>query len=89
MAIRDLCRRLKRLEAARQRAGIRLVVVVDEAHAERVERTGQFAPALDRAIASVRPALIELVTDPEQISTRLKISEVRDTALAKKNEESV
>jgi acetolactate synthase-1/2/3 large subunit len=55
------------------------------AHAERVEQTAEFAPALDRAIASGRPALIELVTNPEQISTRLTISKVRETALAKKN----
>jgi acetolactate synthase-1/2/3 large subunit len=30
------------------------------AHAERVERTAEFAPALDRALAAERPALIEL-----------------------------
>lgn len=51
-------------------------------HAERVERTEEFAGALDRAIASGRPALIELITDPDQVSTRLKISAMREKARA-------
>ena len=47
------------------------------AHAERVMRSEEFAPALDRALAAGRPALIELCTDPEQISTRVTIAELR------------
>jgi acetolactate synthase-1/2/3 large subunit len=47
------------------------------AHAERVMRSEEFAPALDRALAAGRPALIELCTDPEQISTRATIAELR------------
>jgi acetolactate synthase I/II/III large subunit len=40
------------------------------AHAERVTRTDEFLPAFDRAVASGRAALIELVTDPRRITTR-------------------
>jgi acetolactate synthase-1/2/3 large subunit len=49
-------------------------------HAERVTRTEEFASALDRALAAGRPALIELCTDPEQISTRTTIARLRATA---------
>jgi acetolactate synthase-1/2/3 large subunit len=52
------------------------------AHAERVERTEDFGPALERAIASNRAALIELVTDGEQISTRMTITQLRQKARA-------
>ncbi|MFD1214507.1 thiamine pyrophosphate-dependent enzyme, partial [Arthrobacter sp. GCM10027362] len=34
-------------------------------HGERVETTTDFAPALERALASGRPALLHLFTDPE------------------------
>ena len=50
------------------------------AHAERVTRTDDFAPALERAITAGRPALIELCTDPEQISTRTTITNLRVAA---------
>ena len=50
------------------------------AHAERVTKTADFAAAFDRARASGRPALIELVTNPEQISTRTTITKLRDAA---------
>jgi len=50
------------------------------AHAERVTRTADFAAAFQRARASGRPALIELVTDPEQISTRTTIARLREGA---------
>lgn len=38
------------------------------AHAERVERTEDFAAAFERAQASGKPSLIELRTDPKQIT---------------------
>src|SRR3546814_12879901 len=38
-------------------------------HGETVSRTEEFAPALDRAISSGRPAVVELRMDPEFIST--------------------
>jgi acetolactate synthase-1/2/3 large subunit len=51
-------------------------------HAERVTRTADFPAALIRARAAGRPAVIELVTDPEQISTRTTISKLRAAAKA-------
>ncbi|MFV0300063.1 MAG: thiamine pyrophosphate-binding protein [Paracoccus sp. (in: a-proteobacteria)] len=53
-------------------------------HAERVTRTGDFAPALARARASGKPAVIELVTDPEQISSRTTITRLREQAEARR-----
>jgi acetolactate synthase-1/2/3 large subunit len=50
------------------------------AHAERVAATEDFAPALERAITAGRAALIELCTDPEQISTRTTITKLRVAA---------
>ena len=50
------------------------------AHFERVETTAQFMPAWDRAVASGRPAVLELLTDPEQISTRATVSALRAAA---------
>jgi acetolactate synthase I/II/III large subunit len=38
------------------------------AHAERVETTGAFAEAFERAVESGKPALLELCTDPLQIT---------------------
>ncbi|NUH64000.1 thiamine pyrophosphate-binding protein [Sulfitobacter sp. S0837] len=52
-------------------------------HAERVTKTEDFAAAFTRARESGRPALIELVTDPEQISTRTTISKLRAAAQKK------
>ena len=49
-------------------------------HAERVERTEDFAAAFARARASGRAAVIELITDPEIVSTRLTISGLRAKA---------
>jgi hypothetical protein len=43
MARRDLLRRLERLEAADRPAGVRIEVVVDEAHASRVSLEHQTA----------------------------------------------
>jgi len=50
------------------------------AHGERVERTEEFAPAFERAVQSGKAAVIELVTDPEQISTRTTIAALRAAA---------
>jgi acetolactate synthase-1/2/3 large subunit len=49
-------------------------------HAERVERTEDFAAAFERARASGRAAVIELITDPELVSTRLTITALRERA---------
>ena len=53
------------------------------AHGERVTRTGEFAPAFERAVASGKAALIELQTDVERITTRASLSSVRSTARRK------
>ncbi|MCB1332651.1 MAG: thiamine pyrophosphate-binding protein [Roseivivax sp.] len=50
------------------------------AYAERVTRTADFADAFARARAAGRPAVLELVTDPEQISTRTSIGAIRARA---------
>ncbi|MGJ7490817.1 thiamine pyrophosphate-binding protein [Variovorax sp. ZT4R33] len=49
--------------------------------AERVERSEDFAPALQRALAAGGAALIELVIEPEILTPRASLSEVRDKAL--------
>ncbi|MBM3555407.1 MAG: thiamine pyrophosphate-binding protein, partial [Alphaproteobacteria bacterium] len=51
---------------------------------EKVERTEDFAPAFERALAARKPALIELVIDPEAINTRTTLSAIRRAALAAK-----
>ena len=51
------------------------------AHAERVERAGDFPEALARAVAHAGehagPALVELVADPEALTPRASLSEIR------------
>lgn len=44
------------------------------AHGERVERTEDFAAAFERAQASGKPALIELRTDPQQITPAARLT---------------
>ncbi|MDB5529603.1 MAG: Acetolactate synthase large subunit [Devosia sp.] len=48
--------------------------------AERVERTEDFAAALERALAAPGNALIELITDPEAISVRTTLTKLRSAA---------
>jgi acetolactate synthase-1/2/3 large subunit len=50
------------------------------AHGERVERTVELEGAYERALASGKPAVVELVVDPERISPRVKLSELRSRA---------
>ena len=52
------------------------------AHGETVETTEDFAPALDRALAAGRCAVIELRIDPEAITTRTTLGAIREKALA-------
>jgi acetolactate synthase I/II/III large subunit len=47
------------------------------AHGERVTRTADFLPAFDRAVASGTAALLELRTDPERITPRAMLADVR------------
>ncbi len=44
---------------------------------ERVERTEDFEAAFERALASEKPALLELPVDPERISPRIRLSELQ------------
>ena len=50
------------------------------AHGERVERTGDFEAAFERALASGKPSVLELPVDPERISPRVKLSELQKGA---------
>ena len=49
-------------------------------HGEVVERTDDLVPAFERARASGKPALIEVRTDPEQITNRSTIAQLREQA---------
>jgi acetolactate synthase-1/2/3 large subunit len=51
------------------------------ASGEVVERTEQFAPALDRALAAATPALIELRLAAEVITPATTLTEIREKAL--------
>lgn len=46
-------------------------------HGEVVSETGAFAPAFRRAVDSGKPALIELRVNPDQITTRATIADLR------------
>ena len=54
------------------------------AHGERVTNNEEFGPALTRALGANKAALIELITDPEQINTRTTISKLRAHAQSQK-----
>ena len=47
------------------------------AHAEIVTRTEDFGPAWMRAMASGTAAVIELRLDPEQLNSRVSVSDLR------------
>jgi len=53
-------------------------------HGETVARTADFAPAFQRALASGKPAILELQIDPEAITPSATLSGLRAAALAKK-----
>ena len=53
-------------------------------HGETVERTDQFPAAYRRAAASGKPAVIDLKVDPEALTTRASLSEIRAAAMAKR-----
>lgn len=46
-------------------------------HGEVVAETAAFGPAFQRAVASGKPAVVELRTDPEQITSRATIAQLR------------
>jgi acetolactate synthase-1/2/3 large subunit len=47
------------------------------AHGETVEQTADFRPAFERALAANKPAIIELKIDPEAITPRQTLSQIR------------
>ena len=53
------------------------------AFGEIVERSEDFAAALDRALAADTVAVLELRTDPEAINTRTTLTAIREAALTK------
>jgi acetolactate synthase-1/2/3 large subunit len=53
-------------------------------HGAVVERTADFPGVLSEALAQSTPALIEIRIDPEAITTRGKLSAIRDNALKQK-----
>lgn len=50
------------------------------AHGETVARTAEFRPAMDRALAAAGPAVVALKVDPELITTRATLSELKSAA---------
>ena len=50
-------------------------------YAERVENSSDFAPALQRALATEGAALIELTIEPEILTPRTTLTELREKAL--------
>jgi len=50
------------------------------AHGETVERTAQFAPALERALGANRPSLLHLRVDPRAITMNATIDDLRSQA---------
>jgi acetolactate synthase-1/2/3 large subunit len=55
------------------------------AYGERVERTADFPAAFERARAAGGPAILELPLDPEALTIRQSLSEIRTAALAGKH----
>ena len=55
------------------------------AYGEIIERSENFAPALDRALAAGKVAVLELRINPEVINTKTTLSAIRDAALAKQD----
>ena len=50
-------------------------------HGERVERTEQFAPAFERALASGKPAILHCLIDPQTITPSTTLEKIRAAAL--------
>ncbi|MBR0671131.1 thiamine pyrophosphate-dependent enzyme [Neoroseomonas soli] len=49
-------------------------------HGEIVERTEELVPAVQRALASGKPAIVEVRTNPEQVTNRATIADLRAQA---------
>ena len=57
-------------------------------HGERVERTEEFAPAFERALASGRPAILHCIVDPQALTPAATLNTIRERALAKRGNEA-
>ncbi len=53
-------------------------------YGERVTTTEEFAPALQRALTSSKPAILHCMIDPEAITPSMSLSAIREKALAGK-----
>ncbi|APG94556.1 thiamine pyrophosphate-binding protein [Sinorhizobium americanum] len=51
-------------------------------HGETVERTEEFAPAFQRCEAAGKPALIEIRVDPEALTPKMSLTQIREQAIA-------
>jgi acetolactate synthase-1/2/3 large subunit len=51
-------------------------------HGETVEKTADFADAFKRCEASGKPSLIEVRIDPEALTVKMSLSQIRDQAIA-------
>ena len=51
-------------------------------HGETVEATAEFAPAFERCEAAGKPALIEIRIDPEAITPKMSLTQIREQAIA-------
>ena len=52
-------------------------------HGETVERTDEFVPAFERAVASGKPAILHVKVDPDAITPTTTLTKIREMALAK------
>ena len=57
-------------------------------HGERVERTEEFAPAFERALASGLPAILHCIVDPQALTPAATLDTIRERALAKRGNEA-
>lgn len=53
-------------------------------HGETVRNTAEFAPALERALASGKPSILHLFLDPEAITPSRTLTDIREAALKAK-----
>ena len=52
-------------------------------HGERIERTEEFGPAFERALASGLPAMLHCLVDPQALTPTRTLDAIRDEALAR------
>ena len=53
-------------------------------YGERVEKTEDFGPAFERAVASGKPAILHCIVDPEAITPATTLTKLRESSLAAK-----